>query len=159
MVKDDSDDLKEKLSNLTGIPLRIILYCIRKKQPVGVREVQRRLRLKSPSHAQYHLQRLVMLGILKQLPGNKYEISDEYQNLKSLRISVMTEVLIINGRIIPLTGLIFGLLINSIFLSLFFYFKISHLISLVYSLIIFTLISLISLIQSINIWKDFKSEK
>ena len=46
------------ISSLKGTSLRVFVYAVKEGDDIGVRESQRRLGLKTASHAQYHLQRL-----------------------------------------------------------------------------------------------------
>jgi DNA-binding transcriptional ArsR family regulator len=43
-------------------------YAIKQRKPIGVREVQRALKLSSPTLAAYHLDKLEEAGLLKQTP-------------------------------------------------------------------------------------------
>jgi len=51
---------------LTGKALRVYRYALKKGKPVGIREVQRALKLSSPTLASYHLSKLEEAGLLKQ---------------------------------------------------------------------------------------------
>jgi hypothetical protein len=51
---------------LVGKTLRVYRYAIKQNKPVGVREVQRALKFKSPTSASYHLTKLEEVGLLKQ---------------------------------------------------------------------------------------------
>ena len=55
-------------AELKGNTLRVYVYALKRKR-VGVREVQRSLRLSNPSLAQYHLNKLKELGLLKEEGG------------------------------------------------------------------------------------------
>lgn len=56
----ESPDIERKLSGRT---LQVYLYLQRKKEPSGVREVQRDLGLSSPSVADYQIEKLVGMGL------------------------------------------------------------------------------------------------
>ncbi|MEM3566367.1 MAG: winged helix-turn-helix domain-containing protein [Candidatus Bathyarchaeia archaeon] len=58
--------MKEENEILTGTTLRVYYYMLKKGKPVGIREVQRALRLSSPTLASYHLAKLEEAGIIKQ---------------------------------------------------------------------------------------------
>ena len=58
----DEDDV------LRGNTARIYRYAIKIGKPIGVREVQRALKLSSPRLASYHLEKLEEAGLLKQTP-------------------------------------------------------------------------------------------
>ena len=51
---------------LVGKTLKVYRYAVRMGKPVGIREVQRALKLSSPTLASYHLAKLEGVGLLKQ---------------------------------------------------------------------------------------------
>lgn len=53
-------DLERKLQGRT---LQVYLYLLKKKEPSGIREIQRDLGLSSPSVAEYQVGKLVDLGL------------------------------------------------------------------------------------------------
>jgi len=63
-VKDVSGEEPERA--LKGTALDVYRFLLKKSKPVGAREVQRALGLSSPSVADYHLSKLLELGILKR---------------------------------------------------------------------------------------------
>jgi len=54
---------------LTGNTAEVYRYAIKMGKPIGVREVQRALKLSSPTLAAYHLEKLEDAGLLKQTPN------------------------------------------------------------------------------------------
>jgi hypothetical protein len=58
--------VKDKNDVLTGNTAQVYRYAIKQRKPVGVREVQRALKLSSPTLAAYHLNKLEEAGLLKQ---------------------------------------------------------------------------------------------
>jgi len=61
----------DPLLELSGTALRAYLVLLRSRKPLGVRELQRALGLRSPSTARHHIERLMSLGLVKQL-GDGY---------------------------------------------------------------------------------------
>jgi hypothetical protein len=61
-----ADDVKDDHGVLTGNTAEVYRYAIKQRKPVGVREVQRALKLSSPTLAAYHLDKLEEAGLLKQ---------------------------------------------------------------------------------------------
>ena len=59
MGKEDAEDI------LRGTTLRVYMYVL-KKGTAGIREVQRGLKLSSPTLASYHLEKLKKAGLVKQ---------------------------------------------------------------------------------------------
>jgi hypothetical protein len=58
--------VKDQNDVLTGNTAEVYRYAIKQRKPVGVREVQRALKLSSPTLAAYHLDKLEEAGLLKQ---------------------------------------------------------------------------------------------
>jgi hypothetical protein len=80
-------------AQLKGNTLRVYVYALKKRR-VGVREVQRALSLSNPSLAQYHLNKLRELGLLKEASG-EYQISNE------VRVDVMRDFLRLGTLLVP----------------------------------------------------------
>jgi len=59
----------DPLEALGGTALRVYLYLLARRRPVGVRELQRALGFRSPSTARHHLERLASLGLVEKLPS------------------------------------------------------------------------------------------
>ncbi len=59
---------------LRGLTLKVYLFVLKRRKPVGVREVQRGLELSSPSLASYHLAKLEESGFLKR-EGSGYVVN------------------------------------------------------------------------------------
>lgn len=59
MADEESSDI------LKGTTLKVYLFLLRRREPAGVREVQRALNLSSPSIAFYHLSKLEDAGLVK----------------------------------------------------------------------------------------------
>jgi DNA-binding transcriptional ArsR family regulator len=53
---------------LRGKTAQVYKYALKMGKPIGVREVQRALKLSSPRLAAYHLERLEEAGLLRQTP-------------------------------------------------------------------------------------------
>ena len=145
MSKLAPEDL-ETISSLGGTALRVFLYAVRKQAPIGVRETQRALGLKAPSHAQYHLQRLTQLDLLQQVPGTKYVVREKYRVLRTFKISVLTEVYLLRGWVIPAIGLLTGFASGVLILSVILYFFVAPIVSLAFT----SLSLLVLVIWSIN---------
>lgn len=60
--------MKDEYDALTGNTVHVYRYAIKQRKPIGVREVQRALKLSSPTLAAYHLNKLEEAGLLKQTP-------------------------------------------------------------------------------------------
>jgi hypothetical protein len=64
---------------LKGKTLQVYMYMVKKKEPVGVREVQRDLGFSSPSVANYHIEKLVELALVSQDEYGRYYVVQKVQ--------------------------------------------------------------------------------
>lgn len=78
---------------MKGNTLRVYVYVLKNRR-AGVREVQRSLALSNPSLAQYHLNRLRELGLVKEING-EYEVLDE------VKVDVMRDFLRVGTLLVP----------------------------------------------------------
>ena len=89
-------DAEKKLvaeSQLKGNTLRTYIYVVTHKKS-GVREIQRELHFSSSSLAQYHLSKLVDLGLLTER-GGEYFLADQ------IRVDVLKDFLKLGSLIVP----------------------------------------------------------
>ena len=63
------NDEKKTDEILHGKTLLVYRFVINKNEPVGVREIQRKLKFSSPSLAQYHIEKLKDDGLIKEEAG------------------------------------------------------------------------------------------
>jgi len=82
-------------AGLKGNTLRVYTY-IFKVQRSGIRDVQHNLGLKSASLAQYHLDRLVELGL-----ASKDDQTGEYVLAKEIKVEALEQFLKVGSHIIP----------------------------------------------------------
>jgi DNA-binding transcriptional ArsR family regulator len=61
--------LGESRDILKGLTLRVYRFILKNEKPVGIREVQRALRLSSPTLALYHMNKLEEAGFIKKELG------------------------------------------------------------------------------------------
>jgi SOS-response transcriptional repressor LexA len=80
-------------SKLKGNTLRVYVYVL-KKGRVGVREVQRSLGFSNPSLAQYHLNKLKELGLVRE-DGGEYEVVSE------VKVDVLRDFLRFGTLLVP----------------------------------------------------------
>ncbi len=80
-------------AELKGNTLRVYVYAL-KKRSVGVREVQRALRMSNPSLAQYHLNKLKELGLVAEENG-------AYRIVNEVKVDVMRDFLRVGTLIVP----------------------------------------------------------
>ena len=89
----------EILSNPTT--LKIFSYCLSQKSEVGIRDTQRKLEIKSSSTVAWHFEKLVIAGIMEQLPNNRYIITEEGLRIKHISVPIDNSIRLINGRFVP----------------------------------------------------------
>jgi hypothetical protein len=81
--------------NVSAPSWNVYLYILTSREPVGVREVWRELKLSSPSLAQYHVNRLLELGMVIQTSEGKYVASEEK------RVEALKGFLLLYGKLVP----------------------------------------------------------
>lgn len=80
---------------LKGKTLQVYMYMIKKREPVGVREVQRDLGFSSPSVANYHIDKLVDLALVNQDEYGRYFI------VQKVQVGVLQAFVNVGGLAIP----------------------------------------------------------
>jgi DNA-binding transcriptional ArsR family regulator len=60
---------REDSDHLTGTTYRVYRYMLKRGSPAGVSEVQKALGLSSPSVSQYHIRKLLRLGLIREEQG------------------------------------------------------------------------------------------
>ncbi len=80
---------KKKSATLpTGTALQIYLLLVSSKEPMGVREIQNKIGLKSPSTVKYHLDRLRREGLVFQTHDGRYAAVKTSNPLTSLYLFI-----------------------------------------------------------------------
>jgi len=80
---------------LKGKTLQVYMYMIKRKEPVGVREVQRDLSFSSPSVANYHIDKLVQLLLISQDEHGRYYV------VQKVQVGVLQAFVNVGGRAVP----------------------------------------------------------
>jgi len=73
----------------------VYLYILTSRDPVGVRDIWRELKFSSPSLAQYHINRLLELGMIAQTQEGKYVASEEK------RAETLRSFVLLYGKLVP----------------------------------------------------------
>ena len=84
---------KQAEVQLKGNTLRVYVYVL-KKRKVGVREVQHALHFSNPSLAQYHLNKLKELSLVRENEGS-------YEILNEVKVDVMRDFLRVGTLLVP----------------------------------------------------------
>lgn len=80
---------------ISGTTWEVYLCILTSREPVGVRDIWRELKLSSPSLAQYHLNKLLDLGMVSQTEHGKYMVEEKE------RVEVLRSFVLLRGRLIP----------------------------------------------------------
>lgn len=81
-------------SELRGRTLRVYFELLSARDPVGPRELQRKLGLSSPSLAAYHLEKLTELGLVRSDRG-------EYTVEEVVQVGVLKQFIWVGHRALP----------------------------------------------------------
>jgi len=101
------------MSELRGTTLKVYIHIIKSgKEKIGVRELMRELGMKTPSHAYYHLDKLVSMGLLEKRYGDYYIV-------RNVKVDYLKDFIFIGKNIVPK----------------FFFYTVFFLIIVIYSLI------------------------
>ncbi|BES82179.1 winged helix-turn-helix domain-containing protein [Pyrodictium abyssi] len=84
---------RDPLLELSGTALRAYMLLLRSRRPMGVRELQHRLGLRSPSTARHHLERLVELGLARRVEGGYVA--------EPPKTGLLRAYIIVRGRLVP----------------------------------------------------------
>lgn len=79
---------------LSGLVWEVYLYILTSREPVGVRDVWRGVKLSSPSLAQYHIKNLLEMGLISQTEDGRYVAEEK------AHIDVLRSFLMLRGRLI-----------------------------------------------------------
>lgn len=88
----DSGKIEDQLKGKT---LQVYMYMIKRKEAVGVREVQRDLSFSSPSVANYHIEKLVQLALVSQDEYGRYYV------VQKVQVGVLQAFVNIGGLAVP----------------------------------------------------------
>ena len=81
--------------HVSGTTWDVYLYIITSRDPTGVRDVYRKLKLSSPSLAQYHINKLMDLHLIETTPEGRYKANEAEQ------IEALKSFIILRGRLVP----------------------------------------------------------
>ena len=105
--------------------LRVYLYLRyffdKSSKNIGIREIQNALKMKSPSIAKWHMEKLEVAGIVEKLSSNRYILSELGSSLKK-RIPVKLPAQMVKGFYVPRIVLLLVFLIISCIITIAFSF-------------------------------------
>ncbi|MGI0078588.1 MAG: winged helix-turn-helix domain-containing protein [Nitrososphaerales archaeon] len=80
---------KKRGSTLTGTTLRVYRYLYRNGRALGVRDIQRGLGLSSPSVADYHVKKLLEMGLVKESDSHFIVDRVVFENMIRIKTSLI----------------------------------------------------------------------
>jgi len=86
--------MSKKDEILGGTTLRVYLKLLALNRPVGIRELQRIMKFKSPSTSKYHLDKLLELGYVKRTEDGSYIAKKTKNNITFIYVHIL-------GMLIP----------------------------------------------------------
>ncbi len=134
---------------LHGNTLRIYLHMLKKKKPLGVREIMRELGFSTPSLVHYHLNKLLNAGLIEQ-DGSKYIV------YKPVKIGIVKYSTIIFGKVLPRFSLYAGFFLAILIFNIFLFLYQQLIVLAIFSIFSLFLAFLIMLVETINLWNDLK---
>jgi len=101
------------VTRLEGTTLKVYRFMLVHNKPVGVRELQRKLKLSSPSVAAYHLNKLERLGLIEKNTNGKYVVK------RHVKLGIIRDIMVI-GRIAFPRYVFYAVLMSSLTISYFY---------------------------------------
>ncbi|MFH0896528.1 MAG: helix-turn-helix domain-containing protein [Candidatus Bathyarchaeota archaeon] len=95
---------------ISGTTWDVYMHILTSREPTGVREVWRELKLSSPSLAQYHINKLLDLKLIETVSDGKYQTNKD-EPVEALRSFVL-----LRGKLIPRL-VFYGALLSGVFIS------------------------------------------
>ncbi len=143
-----SADLRQIESELKGKTLQIYWYMLRSPSSrVGVREVQRSLRLSSPSVAAHHLEKLISLGLVDKSRTGEYYITQE---VKVGLLQFFTRL----GRFLVPRYLFYSVWFNTMLIVYLAFYGHNGSIHNLVAIIFGALASLILWLETVRLWRE-----
>jgi hypothetical protein len=133
-------------AELKGNTLRTYTHLF-KVQRTGIREAQRSLGLKSASLAQYHLDKLVELGLAK-----KDDMAGDYVLAKEIKVEALEQFLKIGSYIIP-RFVLYSVMISILFGYFLFAVRLAVNVETVWGFVFGTIGLVITWYETIRAWK------
>ncbi|MHA1637741.1 MAG: hypothetical protein ACTSUO_03350 [Candidatus Thorarchaeota archaeon] len=140
----ESEDLE---LGLTGRTLRVYWYMLQNREPLRRRDIQRGTQLSSASLAEYHLKKLVGMGLAEQNAIGEYFIC------KTVQLGVMRFYFVFMSNLIPRFVLYITFYVTAL-ISVLLFFGSLPLPSLVLILAILVFGIVTSAIESVILWKS-----
>ncbi|MEE8632209.1 MAG: hypothetical protein V3T10_02750 [Candidatus Bathyarchaeia archaeon] len=85
----------KKSKHLSGTTWDVYMFILTSKRAIGVREVWRGLKLSTPSLAQYHVNKLVEMELIRQSQEGGYVVQEK------ARVEALRSFVLLRGKLIP----------------------------------------------------------
>ena len=95
----------------------IFLLLKTENKPLGVREIQRNLNISSVGSTHWHLQKLLEKNAIKQVQGNKYQLVEKYEKIRSIPLRVVMNHYLVGNKLVPNVFFLMFFLINVLVLA------------------------------------------
>lgn len=86
---------EEELYKLRGKTLQVYIYLLKRREGIGVRELQRKLGFSSPSIAHHHLEKLREMGLASKDQSGRYVVSEKVD------VGILKMFMVIGGKLVP----------------------------------------------------------
>ncbi|MFX0123464.1 MAG: hypothetical protein ACFFAE_07465 [Candidatus Hodarchaeota archaeon] len=96
----------------------IFLHLKASDKPLGVREIQRSLNMSSTGSTHWHLQKLLENGAIQQVEGNKYQLVEKYNKLRTIPLRVVMNHYFVGNKLVPNVFFLMFFLINILILAI-----------------------------------------
>ncbi|MCL6579066.1 MAG: winged helix-turn-helix domain-containing protein [Candidatus Bathyarchaeota archaeon] len=87
----------EQRDILRGLTLKVYRFILKNNKPVGIREVQRALKLSSPTLALYHINKLEEAGLVKKHLNGYVADRIFFGELRQIETSPHTSILLLHS--------------------------------------------------------------
>lgn len=104
---------EKSVARLEGTTLKVYKFMLVHNKPIGVRELQRKLKLSSPSVAAYHLNKLEKHGLIEKNANGKYVVK------RHVKLGMIRDIMII-GRVAFPRYVFYAVLMSSLTTSYFY---------------------------------------
>ncbi|MEQ9715160.1 MAG: ArsR family transcriptional regulator [Candidatus Asgardarchaeia archaeon] len=134
---------------LRGKALKIYLLLLKNGNPMGVREIQRKLNFSTPSLVVYHLNKLIDLGIVSKTEN------DLYYATELVKSTYLRDFIKIKGFIFP-RFLFYSVFSTTALLVLLIRFRPLYLIAeYIFSVVILSIFSALMWVETYRFWRRY----
>ena len=108
-------EIEDQILQMKGNTLKIYYFLLLQEKPIGVREIQRELKISSPSVVSHHLNKLINWGLIDRTIENKYFVR------RRVKVGILRQFVRVYHKFVPryaiYAGFFVGLLVFYLALS------------------------------------------